>query len=1023
MTSDRFTIGVLTPYTGGFYYGAILLGLQRAATIRGATVVAIQTTGMDLCWPQDVAEDYLAIDAIDGWIAVNEFLADRFTAELVARRLPIVYVNARPDSTTSCSVLPDNYGGTKAAVAHLIEHGHRRISFAGNTAQFDLKERLAGYLAAHAEAGIEADPRLHLSSTANLELDGNAIGRKLIDLGLPCTAVVAGTDKVALGILSELRRAGIEVPAQIALVGFDDIEDAQHADPPLTTVRQSFDQIASLAIERLISHLETGVALPSVIRAPAPFIRRKSCGCYQTDSLPSTGPVDDPSQFVDRLTDALLIVAGTGQQSLVLPAQWPAARTIAELLSTAIAGIEGGSCRDLNALWTDFLRYGRGPDRIDRVVHVLESFVRDWAPHGGTQQRVQALLRDLRVSLLRNWHASEQDRTRYYEHVAETNGKINNALSTLRAAAAMDLSWLCWSNVQYGCVGIWNTTPSGDRVLEIVGEYGAEGDPARLGESQFKPAEFPPEQTRGLCHSLGDTNVLSIVPLTGRAGTHGLLAVAAPIEIELLDHVGNVGDWAAQVGALLERAEVDQQLKKHADHDALTGLPNRSLFLSQLQSSVQERPEFGIAVALVDLDDFKVINDSKGHAAGDQLLVEVARRLSNVLEASGIVARLGGDEFAFLVPEVEDEASALIRVNSVQEALRAPFSIDGDSVFVSCSIGVAFGKPQEFSPNDLLRDADTAMHRAKLRGHAQCEVFEHDMHAQAVERLRLDSRLRQALQRDEFVLAYQPTLSLATRSITSAEALIRWNHPDHGCLAPARFLSIAEEVGLAIPVGEWVVRHACRQAKAWQRDGHSPFRVNVNVPAEQLEDPQFVRFVERTLDEVGLSPHALGLEIVESSLINHRETTVRVLAHLLDMGIQIAIDDFGTGYSSLSYLKDFPASILKIDRSFVQNVPSAPKDCAIVIAIITMGHGLGLTVVAEGVESEDQLEFLQAHGCDLIQGYLVSRPLLPSECERFLLEDRPRHSERRASERAYVTISGSDRPRSFTPAGGIPALR
>lgn len=1023
MNSDRFTIGVLTPYTGGFYYGAILLGLQRAATLRGATIVAIQTTGMDLCWPDGTNEDYLGIDAIDGWIAVNEFLADRFTAEVLARGLPIVYVNARPESTTSCSVLPDNHEGTKAAVLHLIEHGHRRIAFAGNTAQFDLKERLAGYLAAHAEAGIEIDPRLQLSSTANLELDGNAIARELIGLGLPCTAVVAGTDKVALGILSEFRRAGIEVPARVALVGFDDIEDAQHVDPPLTTVRQSFDLIASLALERLISHLQTGIPLPNVIRAPAPFIRRKSCGCNQTDSLPPMGPVDNPSQFVSRLNEALLIVAGAGQQSPILAEHWPAARTIAELLSATIAGGEVSGFRDLNGLWTDFLRYGRGPDRIDKVVRVVEAFVRIWAPQAESQPPVQALLRDLRVSLLRNWHASEQDRTRYYEYVAETNGKINSALSTLRATAAMDLSWLCWSNVQYACVGLWNTTPSGDRVLEIVGEYGAEGEPTRLGAARFKPAEFPPTRTRELCHALDDTNVLSIVPLTGRTGTHGLLAIAAPIEVELLDHVGNVGDWAAQVGALLERAEVDQQLKKHADHDALTGLPNRSLFLAQLQSSVQKRPECGIAVALVDLDDFKVINDSKGHAAGDQLLVEVARRLSNVLGDSGVVARLGGDEFAFLVPKVEDQASALIRVNSVQEALRAPFSIDGDSVFVSCSIGVAFGKPQEFSPNDLLRDADTAMHRAKLRGHAQCEVFEHDMHAQAVERLRLDSRLRQALQNDEFVLAYQPTLSLATRSITSAEALIRWNHPDHGYLAPARFLSIAEEVGLAIPVGEWVVRHACQQARAWQREGHSPFRVNVNVPAEQLEDPQFVHFVERTLDEVGLSPHALGLEIVESSLINHRETTVRVLAHLLDMGIQIAIDDFGTGYSSLSYLKDFPASILKIDRSFVQNVPSNPKDSAIVVAMITMGHGLGLTVVAEGVESEEQLEFLQSHGCDLIQGYLVSRPLLPLECERFLLDERPRHSERRASERAYLTMSGSDRPRSFTPADGIPAIR
>lgn len=1024
VNNHRFTIGVLTPYTGGFYYGAILLGLQRTAASRGALVVAFQATGMDLCWPAISGQQYLGINAIDGWIAVNEFSSDRFIAELVARGLPIVYVNARPEFPNACSVLPDNHGGTKVAVDHLIEHGHRRIAFAGNTAQFDLRERFEGYLAAHADAGLDVDASLLFTTKANLELDGCEIGKRLVEQGLPCTALVAGTDKLALGVLSELRRAGVDIPTQFALVGFDDIEDAQHLDPPLTTVRQSFDQIASIAMDQLVTHLETGRPLPTVIRAATPFVRRKSCGCTQNETLPPVNSTGESCAFVDKLTDALLTVASAGKRSPLLLEQWPGARTIAELLASAFTGVELGSHRDLNELWTDFLKHGRGPDRIDRAIRVLDAFVENWRPQPLPDKRqVRVLLRELRVSLLRSWHASEIDRTRYYEYVAETNGKINSALSTLRAAAAMDLSWLRWSNAEYACVGVWDNGPSGERMLQIVGEYGAEGNAARLGNCRLSPADFPPVKVAELCRGLGASNVLSVVPLLGRSGSHGLLAVAAPIEIELLDHVGNVGDWAAQVGNLLERAEVDQRLKRQADHDALTGLPSRSLFLAELGAQIQQHPEHGVAVALVDLDDFKVINDSKGHAAGDQLLVQVARRLSGALEDSATVARLGGDEFAFFVSQVEDEASALARVDSVQQALRSPIWIDDDRIFVSCSIGVAFGRPKEFSPNDLLRDADTAMHRAKLRGHAQCEVFKHDMHAQAVERLRLDSRLRQALQTDEFALAYQPTLTLATRAVTSAEALIRWNHPDHGCIGPARFLSVAEEVGLAIPVGEWVIRHACRQAKAWQREGRAPFRVNVNVPAEQLEAPWFVQFVERTLHEVGLSPHAIGFEIVESSLINHREATVRVLAHLLHMGIQIAIDDFGTGYSSLSYLRDFPASILKIDRSFVQSVPIDPKDCALVNAIITMGHGLGLTVVAEGVETDAQLDFLQTHGCDLVQGYLISRPLPATECERFVLEERARQLDRHHSERAYHGLSGSEKPRKLTPAGGITALR
>jgi diguanylate cyclase (GGDEF)-like protein len=363
-------------------------------------------------------------------------------------------------------------------------------------------------------------------------------------------------------------------------------------------------------------------------------------------------------------------------------------------------------------------------------------------------------------------------------------------------------------------------------------------------------------------------------------------------------------------------------------------------------------------VLFLDLDDFKKINDGKGHSAGDQLLVAIAGRIERAVGEGGVVARVGGDEFGVVVPCAEGARDALAQVRSLQTALSAPFVVDGDVVFLSCSIGVALANAGTASPAALLRDADTAMYRAKLEGPGHWEVFRHGMHTHAVERLRLDSRLRLALEREEFTLEYQTIVALAGGPPHAAESLLPWNHPEQGLVSPARFMAVAEDVGLSIPIGNWALATACRAAKSWQREGAPPVYVSVNVSAEHLLSPGFVDLVESLLVENELVPQALGLELVERSLAHERDLTIRVLGRLQDLGVRVAIDDFGTGYSSLSYLKDFPVSVLKIDKSFVQGLADDTRDDAIVNAIITMARGLGLSVVAEGVETEAQLEAL-----------------------------------------------------------------
>ena len=975
-------IGVLTPFTGGFYYGAAMAGIQRVAAASGASVVALHTTGLELARPDEQDDQYLGMDAVDGWLAVNQFDAPAFTARIRARGVPLVHVNSRPETEGGCSVLPDNAASVRAAVHHLIEHGHRRIAFVGFLGQVDLRERYEAYVAAQREAGLDVDPELLFESQGNFETDGQELGQRMLAAGLTCTAVIAGTDRLALGLLHALHEAGLRVPEDLALIGFDDIEKAQLVDPPLTTVRQNFGLVAATATQTLLAHLLHGVPLPALVRVPTVFVPRQSCGCSVRYSLPPAAIVTGTRDPEAELTRALLEIAAHGLGEAA--ANWPGARTIAQLLGAVWRGTASLDDRDLNALWPDFLDGHRDAASVDEVLTVLECEVRSWPADATTQRALGNALRQLRVALIRNWRRLEIERNRYYESVAESNAKINHELSVWRPSDGMDLSWLRWTRAAYACLGLWSAASDGEpRSLRVVSEYDAEGTSAPLRGTSHVPSHFPPRQFSELSQRLGARNVLSIVPLVSGSKNRGLLAIAAPIEVELLDHVGNAGDWAAQLGAALERAEIDQQLIKNAFHDALTGLPNRARLLEKLE----EHAKF--AVLFLDLDDFKKINDSKGHQAGDQLLVEIAARLERALCEGGFVARLGGDEFAIAVPNAQSERDVTEQVAALQAALSAPFDIDGDLVFTSCSIGVAFRADPSASAAALLRDADTAMYRAKLQGRGRHEVFHHGMHTQAVERLRLDSRLRQALEAEQFMLMYQPIVSLTNGRPIGAEALIRWNHPEQGFLSPARFLAVAEDVGLGIPIGRWVLETACRHAKSWQRKDSTSAYVSVNVSAEHLQSTGFVEFVEHVLAKTGLPAHALGLELVESGLAHERDLTTRVLGRLLDVGVRVAIDDFGTGYSSLSYLKNFPVSSLKIDQSFVKGLPHDSRDTAIATAIITMSHGLGLSVIAEGVETEEQLDALGAKGCDAVQGYFLSRPLELEAYRRYLDGEKP----------------------------------
>jgi diguanylate cyclase (GGDEF)-like protein/PAS domain S-box-containing protein len=449
----------------------------------------------------------------------------------------------------------------------------------------------------------------------------------------------------------------------------------------------------------------------------------------------------------------------------------------------------------------------------------------------------------------------------------------------------------------------------------------------------------------------------------------------------VFDEDGRLESYEGTVEDVTERKLYQARIEQQANYDTLTGLANRSLLQDRLEQALLTANSYGtqVAVAFVDLDRFKYINDSLGHHVGDELLRTMADRLESCVRGCDTVARLGGDEFVVLLTG----HSAPDQIRNIVERMLAvvtqPWISEHGEFNVSCSIGVALYPSDGADARTLLKHADSAMYRAKESGRNNYQFFTRELNALMIERLAMESSLRRALERDQFLLDYQPRVDLGTGRIIGAEALIRWKLPEQGIVAPGKFIPLAEETGLIVPIGKWVLKAACAQNKAWQDAGLAPIVVSVNVSARQFRQDNLVRTVAEVLEETGLGARYLELELTESMVMHDAPQLVAMLGELKRLGVQIALDDFGTGYSSLSYLKRFPVDRLKVDRSFVEHLATDADDATIVRAIITLGHNLGLKVVAEGVELPEQVDFLRLNRCDEAQGFIYCPPIEPTE--------------------------------------------
>jgi diguanylate cyclase (GGDEF)-like protein/PAS domain S-box-containing protein len=457
----------------------------------------------------------------------------------------------------------------------------------------------------------------------------------------------------------------------------------------------------------------------------------------------------------------------------------------------------------------------------------------------------------------------------------------------------------------------------------------------------------------------------------------------------VFDKDGGFRGYRGTGSEITERKLSEQRIHHIAHHDVLTGLPNRVLLQDRLTQAAAYANRSGnpLWVMLIDLDRFKFVNDSLGHKAGDLLLKTVAQRLQDSVRESDTVARLSGDEFVAILAEHPDAALSHEVTQRIMRAVAQPVLLDGKEFFVTCSIGVAVYDPDGTPAQRLIEHADIAMYRAKKMGRNNTQFYQPAMNEEALERVRIESALRNALERDEFVLHYQPQLDLQSGRVVGMEALIRWRHPELGMVAPCRFIALAEETGLIVPIGAWVLRTACAQAKAWHDAGHGALRIAVNLSPRQFSEPNLLASIDEVLRRTGLPPSCLEIELTEGLFMNDVALAVELLHKLKALGLALSIDDFGTGYSSFSYLRRFPIDVLKIDRSFVSDIADG-DEAAIVASIIALAHNLKLRVIAEGVETAAQLDYLRRNGCDEMQGYYFSRPLPPDEFERMLIEGR-----------------------------------
>jgi diguanylate cyclase (GGDEF)-like protein len=969
---QKSTVLVLTPSLGGEYFGELLAGLAREVAGAGRRLVVVKTLAVGMS-PDQGGEpgDFsmpVAWSRAAGVVSITTAAGASYLKRLRDRGMAVVLVSTQVEGFAAPIAMPDNYGGTFTAVEHLIGHGHTRIGFVGNFGQSDVRDRYSAYLQALATHDLVADPAHVFAVPDHTELAGERIGTALLGCAEPPSALMVATDRNAIGLLRALTTAGLTLPDDLAVIGFDNIEAGAFSSPSLSSVNQRFDEVGALAGRLVLATMGGEVVPYTTFTSPSVVLTvRESCGC-STDAHPHHEQDQtkggwlletSPELLRDELTDVLCGALLTGASTNQSMARDAIVATMHEVSGLLLAG-DGVSSAQLRSLTATLRGLTSRPDTLRRITDAVTDYavrVGISAATGATPEAtaVAASLWKLQAgAFLRQAETTE---TAIQEQFA-----VDAALLDSNRSDPQTLGWLTHTHLAAAVLALWVDDPSGR--LRIAGTYDPDLQLPDLVGLDVKSADFPPTSLIAAT-TPADGEVCVVVPVRTTSHEWGLLAVAGTIETtsvrETYQH------WADLLAASLESQQLHQEVRRNALYDALTGLPNRRLFLDRLEHSLTmyNRTETPFAVLFLDLDGFKLINDSLGHPMGDRVLTAVGDRIQRELRAVDTGARFGGDEFAILLHDTEP--GHVLRVaQRVQGALAAVIDLDGHELTIRASIGIASSAISYACAEDVLRDADTAMYRAKTAEPGTIAIFDVAMHEQAVQLAVLHDEIRIALDEQQFEVFYQPIVNLATGRTDRFEALVRWNHPTRGVVMPDEFLPIMEENGLIVRLGHRIIDETVRQLAAW---GSRVVNVAVNLSGREFWHHDLLRYVLEVLDRHEVTPDRLTFEITEGVIMRRPEAALRLMRDMHDAGIRLHIDDFGTGYSSLETLHRFPVDAFKIDRSYMRSLATTNHTAELITSLVDMGRSLGLAVVAEGVETAEQLDFLRQIGCATGQGY------------------------------------------------------
>lgn len=974
MTHPR-TVLVLTPSIGGDFFGDVLDGLAREVAGEGGRVVVVETRTVTM--PRDEAgapsnfATQVAWSHVDGAVSVTTAAGSAYLQQLRDAGKPVVLLsNAQLPDFLAPVARPDNRDGTVAAVLHLIAHGHTRVGFVGNLAQPDIRDRFDAYQAVLEAHGLKPDRPLLFGAPENAETGGAVAARAVLASSPRPTALMVATDRNAIGLMRALKDAGVRVPEDIAIASFDNIGASSFTSPSLSSVDQRFDEVGMLAGRLLLDQMR-GVEVEHTMfwTDGAPLLVRESCGCGAGGQHAEWADGEPPA----AVSEAVLT---EGLQNLIHRELLTGDGAIDAQLGEVVKGIVAETVRLL----------GLGDTAPSHEIRAVIARLRALTSRPDTLRRFTSMLADYAAGVGMITATSRTDSSRAVMQVsaalwkAQAGAFLRQSELTSAAIAEQylvdagllnttgtdprDLEWLRGTHVAAAALALWEGAP-GAAQLRIVGTHeGTEGLADQVG-SVVSSEEFPPPELLATAVG-GGRQMCIIVPVTTPERDWGLLAVVARIDPTIAHETYR--HWAALLCTALESQRLQETVRRSALYDALTGLPNRGLFATQLEHAIDlwRRSRTPFAVLFLDLDGFKLVNDSLGHQMGDRVLQRVGAAITSALRGVDVGARFGGDEFVILLTDTDSEGAGVV-ARRVQAALAQSHYFDGHEISMRVSIGIATSAFEYTSAEEVLRDADTAMYHAKMAGPGTIDFFDAPMHADAVHRATLTQEIHQALHNEQFEMHYQPIVNLTSGRTDSFEALVRWRHPERGLLMPDEFVPFMEETALTIQFGHWVLDEVCRQLAGW---GPRVVNVSINVSDKEFWSQDLLRHVLATLDRYGLTPDRLTLDITESVLLRHPAMALRIVHKMHEAGLQLHIDDFGTGYSSLYTLHQFPVNAFKIDRSFIQTMTSAENSAELITSLVTLGKTLGLAVVAEGVETGAQLEFLQEIGCSTAQGYL-----------------------------------------------------